>query len=56
VPDEAPGDPCDYPLTRPFAITLAALAARTVSRHVLSGESWGFEITWEDLRITQSQV
>jgi hypothetical protein len=53
VPQESPDDPCDYPLTRPFALTLAALAARAVVRHFLTGERRNVEITWEDLRITQ---
>lgn len=52
VPGESPGDPCDYPLTRPFAVTLAALAARAVARCLLGGGHAGFEMTWEDLRIT----
>lgn len=53
VPGEVPGDPCDYPLTRPFAVTLAALAARAVSRHLTHGERIDFELTWGDLRISQ---
>jgi hypothetical protein len=51
VPCEAPGDPCDYPLTRPFALVLNALAARAISDFFLLGVRHDFEMTWNDLKI-----
>ena len=51
VPHETPGDPCDYPLTRPFALALSALAARAISDFFLLGLHHEFEITWNDLKI-----
>jgi hypothetical protein len=54
VPGEAPGDPCDYPLTRPFAITLSALAARSIVAFLRQGDRVDFECTWRDARIAFS--
>jgi hypothetical protein len=51
VPHETPGDPCDYPLTRPFALALSALAARAISDFFRLGLRHEFEITWNDLKI-----
>jgi hypothetical protein len=51
VPQPTEGDPCDYPLTRPLALVLAALAARSVSDFFVSGTARNFEITWNDLKI-----
>jgi molybdopterin-synthase adenylyltransferase len=51
VPRETPGDPCDYPLTRPFALTLAALAARAVTDFFREGTCNEFEMTWNDLKV-----
>jgi hypothetical protein len=51
VPREIPGDPCDYPLTRPLALMLTALAARSISDHFSKGESNDFELTWNDLKV-----
>ncbi len=51
VPKESEGDPCDYPLTRPFALTLVSLAARFVAEFLSTGHTTDFEITWNDLRI-----
>jgi hypothetical protein len=51
VPREIPGDPCDYPLTRPFALALGALAARAITDFFLLGLHYEFEITWNDLNI-----
>jgi hypothetical protein len=51
VPRETPGDPCDYPLTRPFALALSALAARAISDFFLQGAYYEFDMTWNDLRI-----
>lgn len=51
VPGEAPGDPCDYPLTRPFALALCALAARAITDFFRLGVCHEFEMTWNDLKI-----
>ncbi|MBX5450374.1 ThiF family adenylyltransferase [Thermogemmatispora sp.] len=50
------GDPCDYPLTRPFAVLLAALAARAVADFLRQQIAYTFEVTWNDLRIVYSPV
>ena len=54
VPREAPGDPCDYPLTRPLALMLAALASRAITDFFAQGRRFDFELTWADLRISYS--
>lgn len=51
VPQERPGDPCDYPLTRPFALSLAALAARAITDFLRDGVHHEFEMTWNDLKV-----
>lgn len=51
VPQETPGDPCDYPLTRPFALALTALAVRAITDFLKTGQRNGFEFTWNDLKI-----
>jgi len=51
VPDEVPGDPCDYPLTRPFALMLSSLAVRAIADFFLTGLCHEFELTWNDLKI-----
>ena len=51
VPQETPGDPCDYPLTRPFAQALAALAARAITDFFRTGICHEFEMTWTDLKV-----
>lgn len=51
VPHYIPGDPCDYPLTRPLALTLTALAARAITDHLRHGQNYQFELTWTDLKI-----
>lgn len=48
VPSDVPGDPCDYPLTRPLALVLAALAARAITRYLADGLREDFELTWND--------
>jgi molybdopterin/thiamine biosynthesis adenylyltransferase len=53
VPSATTGDPCDYPLTRPFALTMAALAARAVVQFLAGGRQENFELTWGDLRISR---
>jgi hypothetical protein len=52
VPQLVPGDPCDYPLTRPFALVMASLAARTIIDFFRNGQGQNFEVTWGDLTIT----
>ena len=51
VPRETPGDPCDYPLTRPFALALSSLAARAIADFFRLDLAHEFEITWNDLKI-----
>lgn len=48
---EVPGDPCDYPLTRPLALMLTALAARVICDFFNKGQSNNFELTWNDLKV-----
>lgn len=52
VPQENSLDPCDYPLTRPFAQVVAALACRVIGEYLLEGIRQNFEVTWNDLHIT----
>lgn len=52
VPQEAPGDPCDYPLTRPLALSLSSLAARAITGFFLTARKTSFELTWNDLKIS----
>jgi hypothetical protein len=52
VPRTVPGDPCDYPLTRPLAVMLCALAARSITDYFHSGKQDAFELTWNDLKVT----
>lgn len=54
VPAEVPGDPCDYPLTRPFALALVGLAARALTDYLRSGQRSAFELTWNDLKVAYS--
>lgn len=51
VPRETPGDPCDYPLTRPFALALSSLAARAIADFFRLDLAHEFEMTWNDLKI-----
>lgn len=53
VPRDAPDDPCDYPLTRPLALVLAALAARAITTFFADGQRRDFEVTWSDLGVHQ---
>ncbi len=52
LPDDPGGDPCDYPLTRPFALVLVALAARAIVEHCAEGTRRDFELIWRDLAVT----
>lgn len=45
--------PCDYPLTRPFAQVLAALACRAICVFLLEGVCEDVELTWDDVAITR---
>lgn len=51
VPTATTGDPCDYPLTRPLALALVALAARASADFLRADLCNEFEITWNDLKI-----
>ena len=53
VPREVEGDPCEYPLTRPLALVLCALAARAVGAYLTGGHRHDIEITWRDLGIRE---
>lgn len=52
VPRDVAGDLCDYPLTRPLALMLAALAARVVAGYLSDGRRHDVEVTWRDLRVS----
>ncbi len=54
VPQEVAGDPCDYPLTRPFALALIALATRSVVDFLRTDKATNFELTWNDFKVTFS--
>jgi molybdopterin-synthase adenylyltransferase len=56
IPGEAVGDPCDYPLTRPFALLLTSIATRSVVDFLRSGQRRSFEITWNDLKLLYGDV
>ncbi len=56
VPQEAPGDPCDYRLTRPLSLMLAALAPRAITDFFTQGRRFDFELTWADLKISYSSA
>ena len=56
IPGEAAGDPCDYQLTRPFAMLLASIAARSVVDFLRDGRRRSFEITWNDLKLSYGDV
>ncbi|GAB4201062.1 MAG: hypothetical protein OHK0022_22720 [Roseiflexaceae bacterium] len=44
-------DTCDYPLTRPLALLVAAAGAETLAAHLHDGSRRGFEVTLRDLRL-----
>lgn len=52
VPQHIPGDPCDYPLTRPLALMLTSLAARAIVDFFRTGQRHDSELTWHDLKIS----
>lgn len=41
--------PCNYPLTRPLALLVAAAAAEALARHLLDGARPAFELTLRDM-------
>ncbi len=43
---------CDYPLTRPLALLVAATAAEILVRHVLDESRCNFECTLRDLHVS----
>ena len=50
----AGADRCDYPLTRPLALLVAAAAAESLVGHLLTGSRRGFDLTLRDLRLTST--
>jgi hypothetical protein len=44
--------PCDYPVTHPLVLVLAALAARTVVAYLADGRRQDVEVTWRDLGVS----
>ncbi len=56
VPQATPGDPCDYPLTRPLALALSALAARAITDFFRLKLCHEFELTWQDVQIQYRSV
>ncbi len=51
IPQNIPGDPCDYPLTRPFVSLLTSLAARAIVDFFRANQYKDFECTWNDLKV-----
>lgn len=51
LPARAGVDACDYPLTRPLALLVAAAGAEALACHLLDGSRRGFELTLRDLRL-----
>jgi hypothetical protein len=52
VPQDTLEDPCDYPLTRPLALMLTALATRAITQYLAEGPRVHFELTWNDLKVS----
>jgi hypothetical protein len=52
VPADAEEGPCEYPLTRPFAQMVAALAVRVVGDYLIEGVKQDFELTWGDMQVS----
>ncbi len=52
--NNAAPDRCDYPLSRPLALLVAAAAAEVLVEHLLEGHRRRFELTLRDLRLTAS--
>jgi molybdopterin-synthase adenylyltransferase len=47
-------DTCDYPLTRPLVLLVAAAAAEVLARHLIDGSRRNFECTLRDLRLSMT--
>ncbi len=47
----APQDVCDYPLTRPLALLIVAVAAEIIVDHLNTASQRGFEFTLRDMRL-----
>jgi molybdopterin-synthase adenylyltransferase len=45
------GNPCDYPLARPFALALTMFAALTITDFFRCSFCHEFEMIWHDLTI-----
>jgi hypothetical protein len=45
-------DTCDYPLTRPLALLVAAAAAEALTQQFITGSRMGFECTLRDLHLS----
>jgi molybdopterin-synthase adenylyltransferase len=45
-------DTCDYPLTRPLVLLVAAAAAEVLARHLIDGSRRNFECTLRDLHLS----
>jgi hypothetical protein len=52
IPQDGIEGPCEYPLTRPFAQVLAALACRVVGDSLLEGVKQDVELTWGDMQVS----
>ena len=50
-PSRADVDACDYPLTRPLALLVAAAGAEALICHLLDRSRRGFDLTLRDLRL-----
>lgn len=53
VPRDGMSDACDYPLTRPLALVLAALAARAIRVNLAEGLRRDVEVTWTGLGVSE---
>ena len=51
LPSRADVDACDYPLTRPLALLVAAAGAEALASHLIDGSRRGFDLTLRDLRL-----
>jgi hypothetical protein len=51
VPQEVPGNPCDYPLTRPLALILTSIAVRAIVDFFLNDQRSDIDFTWNDLKV-----
>ncbi len=55
LPNSVSGmDGCDYPLTRPLVLLVAAAAAEVLTGYLLDDSKRGFEVTLRDLRVASA--